>query len=169
MIVLVSITLWAFSRLAALRQRVLRWELQHRRQDIGDGVAGRDAPALLHDVERRNAIRLGHGREIEHVVDVGIDVELGREAQLPDVHELGGAVARDLHADDAAAAGIGDQLEKPRWQPLIWPRAISSNRARPTMAPPKCRRAPCFIESDGGDLGNGVHARGQARHGIRGH
>src|SRR6185503_15222795 len=95
----------------APRSAGARAQLEHRGNRVRDDVAGRRLAALAHDVERGDAVRLGQGREVEYVLDVGVDFHFGREAELADVHELGGAVARDLHADHAAATGIGDELQ----------------------------------------------------------
>ena len=79
-------------------------------------LVSRRSAALFDDVECRHAIRLGHGWEVEDIVDIGIDIEFSREAELSDMHEFGGVIAGDLHTDYAPAGSVGNQLEQAPWR-----------------------------------------------------
>ena len=117
---------------------------------------------LPDDIQRRDPIGLGHGGEIEDIVDVGVDVEFGGEAELPDVHQLRGAIAGDLHAHHAPAARIGDELEQAALAAVdLATRDFLEARAAHQRAAEMPARA-VLVEADGGDLRDGVHARGLA-------
>jgi len=51
---------------------------------------------------------------------------------LPNVHELGGLGADDVHTEQPAALAVEDQLQEAGLVARIWPRAISRYWARPT-------------------------------------
>ena len=64
-------------------------------------AGGRRHAALLHDVERGDAIRLGHGRKIEDLLDEELGGRAGRDRRLPEVDEFRGALAEHLNAEHA--------------------------------------------------------------------
>ena len=62
--------------------------------------------ALLQDIECRNPIRFGHGREIEDLFDEEIGGGAGGDGRLPQMNEFGRALAQHLDAQDPRAAAL---------------------------------------------------------------
>src|SRR5207344_2835784 len=68
--------------------------------------------SLLHHVEGRDSVRLGHGREIENLFNKEIGACPGSQCRLAQVHEFGGTLAYDLYTEHARAAALAEQRQE---------------------------------------------------------
>src|SRR4051812_22557421 len=79
-----------------------------RRSVISGCFSGSEA---TEGVVGRVLVALGERRVVEDHLDEGVDASAEGHDRLPDVHELGGALADAVDAEELAAVSLDEQLD----------------------------------------------------------